>query len=433
MFFFLLPQFSYGITNSDINEIYTSHEVIQGLLPKVFNIGDQIYIIYTELGEEGQVILGKMNNGSFERIHKFGVDDSANISYSRKDMIVYQDQIFLFYTLYEYKKPSMYSNIKTGVLDEDGLKIHNFTHPSLNLTNPQTVIYQEKLYLFFAQKATDFSQVDGSLLYTIYDGISWTEPQMMEVDNIRPGKTTPIILNDELYVFFHAFVVDIGWSVWLTKHDEGTWSEAEIFAHTQTTPRIISDENKIHIFWRNPFERSIQSISYDGKEKSQMHTVFEYKYLFDVENINGTIYLITIPSLLPKYTYFDFESHAFSEVGVESIESITLSGSVSNIDIISYDDKIWIFYDDGEYIRYITFDGEEFDYAGIVEPDPWIIQAMDAIVRHWWILLLGGITAVLLWTRISKHKREPKKETPFDQEADAEELSEFLSRRKEKE
>ena len=311
--------------------------------------------------------------------------------------------------------------------------------------NFDTIIYNGTMFLFY-RFGTIFTLQGINM--TLFDGSTWSDP----VTIIDPPSDASLTLysmkaqpyRDNLYLFYRAIYSSTEGSYqgvhYIQSKDGTNWSEPLFIGHdvgTQQLRDVMVYEDKIYCFWHNIAKGVLEGRSYDGTTWSELETL---RFQFNGKSLNASRLQIEFLNDKPYFFVWPTDGRisevyigVFDDWSLDSTVPITIKDLDNPPSIVAHDNKIWMFYSDGEYIRYITFDGEEFDYAGIVEPEPMINQVMDAIIRHWWLILLGGITVVVLWTRISKHKRESKEETPLDREANAEELSEFLSRRKEKE
>ena len=382
-----------GTNLAKSNNVIKSKKLVKGRLPRILSDGNELYIIYRPQQIEGpgtkRGVIGKYTDSTCQNIGWLG-NNSEKISYygDSSNLMTYSDETYLLYSEKLVDSPnSDLWHIDSYLIREDKHNKITTTLENANYFEPAFINFNQTNYIFYTKSNPKTG--DSHISYSIIKNETSVSKSNL-ITSRTSGITSlyPKVLDDNLLLFYHGFDKEKGSSIWLTKYNGRNWSEPTLISKTRISPQISLFSNEIYVFWEVESSGNIFVKIYNGEQWSGPNEIYGKKNRgFHVEIINNhlSFHVFNDKNSLSSYDFINGDL-------IDS-ESITISGEVYNVDTAVYDDKIWIFYDDGEYIRYITYDGESFDYAEAIGGDD---EETNIIVRYWWLIAMAGVIAVLL-------------------------------------
>ena len=385
----------------------------EGILSGVYTDELNIYLSY---GMDDISYISMFSNGSFTNNYNIAPISEVNAPTS---MTLYKNISYLFYTSRANNTLFyLYSSTESGWIR------NNIEHTE-KVSRPKAIVFNGQLHIFCIEGSTFNTQEIG---FFINNSSGWSKFQKIgSTDHPFIYSIKPLIYQNNLYLFYTALdYSDSGRSVYFVEFD-GEFFSKPIRLTDKRDHQHLRDvfirNSKLYITWIRHSDFRYEGKSFDGITWSETKVLDVGGKIISYEDME---YLISIENNTLKISRFNLDTWNLEE----PIIHINIDSKVYNKEEIVFASKLWIFYYDGEHIRYFTYDGYILNYEPL-EYKPSTI--LDTLVTYWWLAAFAAMATVALWSYLSKHKRESKEETPFDREMGAEELSEFLSRRKEKE
>lgn len=143
----------------------------------------------------------------------------------------------------------------------------------INYSAPASVIFNNKLYLFYSGAG------DDGVWYVNYDENTWSSPSQCKksgASKMGVAKHTspcPVVFNNTFYLFFNGIGDD---GTWCTTSTDGlNWSQvfsvmetiglSETFAPS-TSPSAIVHQSQLYLFWNNNSKNGLRYSTFDGRK-----------------------------------------------------------------------------------------------------------------------------------------------------------------------
>lgn len=302
------------------------------------------------------------------------------------DLCAYKNDLYYIYSIEEGDKNHL--KILINFDDEENNII---TSNQTIGPEPTSIVYKNKIMIFFTEKSENGPE---QLKFIRYDGENWSKPEFItSVNHIYSIYT--IEYGNKIHLFYTNWDPNYGRSVyWTHSISENNFTEPERLSlgeDHQHVKNVFVHHDKIYCIWDSQNKDKIEGRSYDGSSWSEKTELKGASSQSKFDGMKGKMFI--------SYHHVDEGERdkltvgKFDDFEISDKRMLKFTNDISDQSTGIKDDKIWIFYDDGEYIRYITYDGESFDYAEAIGGED---GETNIIVRYWWIIALAGIVAILL-------------------------------------
>lgn len=298
---------------------------------------------------------------------EFNYDINKDIN--QPNSVIYNDNLYVFWIEYKgspYQLRYKYFdgatwNTYNGSLNYD---VNQFVQL------PYSIVYNNKLYVFWTDRTNGYNQIR----YKYYDGIKWNDDNgSLNYDiNNNASETNSIIYNNKLYVFWQEGKVYNGsrkQQLRYKYYDGAKWNNDlgglnYDVNNNVNNPKTVIYNNNLYVFWQERSDKSnnnhIRYKYYNGIKWSQDNDVLNY----DVSKNTGITNSIVFNDNLYifwhendgiadqiRYKYYDGEKWH------DDNSSLNYKNSAGYPNSIIYNNDLYVFWSENSKIRYKSYDG----------------------------------------------------------------------------
>lgn len=250
----------------------------------------------------------------------------------------------------------------------------NLNYTSEDIENIFSIIYDNKLYIFWQEKIPISSNSYRWICrYKYYDGEKWNSNGSLNYDNSKyASRPNSAIFNNTLFVIWSEYN-GTAQQIRYKYYNSGKWNNDSGSLNYDTSkgadyPNSIIFDNKLYVFWTENYK--LRYKYYDGVKWNIDDNSLNYGTTNTISFINTIIFNNNLyvfwseDNTKLRYKYYN---------GVEwnndnSSLNYDMSKNVKNLNITIYSDKLYLFW--GEYneadiwqLRYKYYDGIKwYDY-----------------------------------------------------------------------